>query len=156
MFIRKLVITSALGAFAFAGTALAAEPSQDALGGQGDPTQYDSTNPQANSPQSALGSQQEVQMKVKKVDEKKNLLTFEVPLSQSASIEDSNQQRINLSELSEGDEVRASFDPMTGDITKVERVNNNDGKDSKGSKTRSTNPANPTGDQQNQEPMGTY
>lgn len=147
MLIRKLVTASAVAAFAIAGPAFAA----DDMGGSQNqqPGMHDSTA--QNTPDQA--GMQELQATVKKVDKSSNKLTFEVPLSTQASIEDKNQKKIQLSELSEGDEVRASFDPVTGDITKVEVVSK--GKEDKTKKKDSTM-GQPGSEPSQQGPTGTY
>lgn len=151
MNIRKLVTAGTVAAFAFAGTAFAADDmgsTQD----QQPSTLHDSTTQRQSADQAGM---QELQATVKRVDKNNNKLTFEVPLSTQASIEDKNQKKIELSELSEGDEVRASFDPVTGDITKLEVVSQ--GKDDK-NKSKDSTMGQPGSqpDSGQQEPTGTY
>lgn len=152
MFIRKLVTASAVAAFAIAGPAFAADDwggaqdQQPSTQDQQPSTLHDSTDKQAGS----QAGMQELQATVKKVDKSNHKLTFEVPLSTQASIEDKDQKKIQLSELSEGDEVRASFDPVTGDITKLEVVSKKSDKSKKKDSTMEHQ-----GSQPSHEPTGT-
>jgi hypothetical protein len=60
-----------------------------------------------------------VTITVKSVDRSKNMVTFQAKVAPEANIE-SNGQPIRLNELKPGDSVRASFDPSTGDLIKLE------------------------------------
>lgn len=123
MLIRKLASTAAVATLAFAGPALANQDMEGSSPEHHGATQYDSTDKEATNQQQGA---QDVQMTVKEIDRTANKVTFEADLSSQASIQGENQEKLQLSELSEGDEVRASFDPLTGDITKLEVVKKGD------------------------------
>lgn len=122
MLIRKLASTAAVATLALAGPALANQDMQGGSAEQHGATQYDSTKQATGQQQGS----QPVQMTVKEVDRSNNKVTFEADLSSQASIQGENQETLQLSQLSEGDEVRASFDPATGDITRLEVVKKGD------------------------------
>ncbi len=60
-----------------------------------------------------------VTMTVRKVEPSKHKVTLDVQVSPEANITESGRA-IKLDQLKEGDEVRASFDPKTGDVVKLQ------------------------------------
>ena len=69
----------------------------------------------------APGNIRTVVIKVKDVDRAAHKVTFEAKVSPEANIS-RNGQPIRLDQLNEGDSIRVSFDPRTGDVTKAEVV----------------------------------
>jgi Cu/Ag efflux protein CusF len=64
---------------------------------------------------------QKISATVKKVDKTNHKVTFEAQLSPDAKLE-SNGQPIMIDQLKSGDSVRASFDPTTGDVNKLDVI----------------------------------
>jgi hypothetical protein len=62
-----------------------------------------------------------VTVRVRDVDTSKHTVVFEARVSPEASVM-SDGQPISIDQLKPGDEIRASFDPKTGDVVKVETV----------------------------------
>jgi len=62
-----------------------------------------------------------VTVRVRDVDTSKHTVVFEARVSPEASVM-SDGQPISIDQLRPGDEIRASFDPKTGDVVKVETV----------------------------------
>jgi len=60
---------------------------------------------------------------VKDVDKAEHKVQFEAQVSPEANIMESGQP-IKLDQLEEGDQVRASFDPSTGSVVKLEVIRN--------------------------------
>jgi hypothetical protein len=60
-----------------------------------------------------------VTLTVKEVDAKKHRVIFEATVTPEANVTSSGQP-IKLDQLKEGDTVRASFDPKTGDVVRVD------------------------------------
>ncbi len=56
---------------------------------------------------------------IKSVNASKDTVTLEVPLAPGATIL-KNGQNVSLKQIKQGDEVRASFDPMTHEIMKLD------------------------------------
>jgi hypothetical protein len=71
-----------------------------------------------NIPESQL---RKVTVRVRDVDPSKHTVVFEAHVSPEATVM-SNGQPIRIDQLKPGDEVRASFDPKTGEVIKVETV----------------------------------
>ncbi len=65
------------------------------------------------------GSLRTVTMTVRKVEPAQHKVMLEVQVSPEANITESGRP-IKLDQLKEGDEVRASFDPKTGDLVKLQ------------------------------------
>src|SRR4029077_12912891 len=62
-----------------------------------------------------------VTVRVKDVDTSKHMVVFEARVSPEATVMNDGQP-ISIDQLKPGDEIRASFDPKTGDVVKVETV----------------------------------
>jgi hypothetical protein len=73
---------------------------------------------QSNIPESQL---RKVQVKVKDVDPSQHTVVFEARVSPEAQVTSGNQ-KIKIDQLKPGDEIRASFDPKTGEVIKLETV----------------------------------
>jgi hypothetical protein len=58
-------------------------------------------------------------LQVKSVDAEHHRVTFEATVKPEANVTESGQA-IKLDQLKEGDVVRASFDPVTGDLIRVD------------------------------------
>jgi Cu/Ag efflux protein CusF len=69
-------------------------------------------------PESAM---RQATVTVKSVDKKHHKVTFEAQVRPEANVE-KNGQPIKLDQLKPGDSVRASFDPSTGQVMKLEVV----------------------------------
>lgn len=67
-----------------------------------------------------------VTVTVESVDPKQNKVTFEAAVQPEANIT-SDGQPIRLQQLQEGDQVRASFDPMTGELIKAQVIKKESG-----------------------------
>jgi Cu/Ag efflux protein CusF len=57
---------------------------------------------------------------VKKVDPKQHKVTFEAKISPEASYTTTTGEPIRIDQLKEGDQVRAAFDPATGQVMEVQ------------------------------------
>jgi hypothetical protein len=62
-----------------------------------------------------------VTVRVRDVDPSKHTVILEAHVSPEATVT-SNGQPITIDQLKPGDEIRASFDPKTGEVIKVETV----------------------------------
>ena|SRR2546425_1182846 len=71
-----------------------------------------------STPESQL---RKVTVRVKEVDPSSHTVVLEAHVSPEATVT-SNGQPITIDQLKPGDEVRASFDPKTGEVVKVETV----------------------------------
>ncbi len=67
-----------------------------------------------------------VTVTVESVDPKENKVTFQAMVQPEANIT-SDGQPIRLQQLQEGDQVRASFDPATGELVKAQVVKKESG-----------------------------
>lgn len=77
-------------------------------------TAHDSAKSYQKQAQTALpGGQTSMNVTVQKVDKANNKIWFETEVSDIAN-------KSTLDKLKPGDEVRASFDPATGEVTKIE------------------------------------
>lgn len=56
---------------------------------------------------------------VKEIDQDKKLVTLQLPLAPNASIM-KDGQKVSLSDVKEGDDVRASFDPQSKKIIRLD------------------------------------
>ena len=65
--------------------------------------------------------QRKVTVRVKDVDPSSHTVVFEAHVSPEATVT-SNGQKISIDQLKPGDQIRASFDPKTGEVLKVETV----------------------------------
>jgi len=65
--------------------------------------------------------QQEVMLTVTSVDQASNKVQFEANLDPTAQIQKGNET-ITVNDLQPGDNVRASFDPMTGEVQSLEVI----------------------------------
>lgn len=66
-----------------------------------------------------MSGQSDVQLTVKEISKADNTVTFQATVKPEASIMKEGQT-MRMEDLKEGDQVRASFDPTTGDVTKLE------------------------------------
>jgi hypothetical protein len=73
---------------------------------------------ETNLPESSL---RKVTVRVQSVDPAKHTVILEAHVSPEAEVQ-SNGQPIKIDQLKAGDEIRASFDPQTGDVVKVEKI----------------------------------
>jgi hypothetical protein len=73
---------------------------------------------QHNIPESQL---RKVTVTVRDVDPSQHTVVFTAHVSPEATVMN-NGQKIKIDELKPGDEIRASFDPKTGEVMKVEKV----------------------------------
>jgi hypothetical protein len=62
-----------------------------------------------------------VTVRVKEVDPSSHTVVFEAHVSPEATVT-SNGQKIAIDQLKPGDSIRASFDPKTGEVVKLETV----------------------------------
>jgi hypothetical protein len=77
---------------------------------------------QAQAPGSMQSSaQREVVLRVEDIDREENEITFESHLRPGAQVYRDGQP-IPMDQLQEGDQVRAAFDPQTGDVVRLELV----------------------------------
>ena len=65
--------------------------------------------------------QQEVTLTVTSVDQASNKVQFEANLDPTAQIQ-KGEETITVNDLQPGDNVRASFDPMTGEVQSLEVI----------------------------------
>jgi hypothetical protein len=77
-----------------------------------------STTKKSSVPESQL---RKVTIKVKDVDPTQHVVVFEARVSPEAQVM-SNGQKIAIDQLKAGDELRASFDPKSGEVVKLETV----------------------------------
>ncbi len=92
----------AAGCFAFAVPALAAQPMQE-------PSEQGTMNQQTSAYPGV----------VKSIDQHTNKVTLEVPLAPGATIM-RDGRTASLKDLKEGDDVRASFDPQTHKVIRLD------------------------------------
>jgi hypothetical protein len=91
---------------------------QSAPSGRPPSTTTTSRSKSTNIPESQL---RKVTVRVRDVDPGSHTVVLEAHVSPEANIT-SNGQPITIDQLKPGDEIRASFDPKTGDMIKVETV----------------------------------
>jgi Cu/Ag efflux protein CusF len=97
--------------------------------GQGSPSSSSSqgkmgSDQSSQGPSSSAQSSQNLRsmtLTVKEADSANKTVTFQAPVRSDASITQHGQP-ISLDQLKEGDQVRASFDPATGDLVNVQVV----------------------------------
>lgn len=84
--------------------------------GEGDTTETYERHGEGTTPEKNLRT---VTMTVRTVNSKAHRVTLDVQVSPEANITESGQP-IKLDQLKPGDQVRASFDPKTGDVMKLQ------------------------------------
>jgi len=67
------------------------------------------------------GAQQEVMLTVTEVDQQNNKVQFEANIDPTAQVQ-KGSETIAVSDLQPGDQVRASFDPNTGEVQSLEVI----------------------------------
>ena len=79
------------------------------------------THPGTPSPQTGAVEQKTLQYTgvVKEVDQDKKMVTLQLPLAPNVAIM-KDGQRASLGDIKEGDDVRASFDPMSKKINRID------------------------------------
>lgn len=95
--------------FALVAPAFAEEPAKGTTGMQGTPGMHE---PMEKSTSAYPGV-------IKEVDQDKKMVTLQVPLAPNAAIM-KDGQKVTLADVKEGDDVRASFDPQTHKIIKLD------------------------------------
>ena len=110
------------GLMGLGGLALAQSDSSPSMGGGDQPMPPGSTSKTyqqgTTTPQKDLRT---FSLKVKEVDKDKHTVDFQAKVKPEANIMESGQP-IKLDQLNPGDEVRASFDPSSGDIVRLEVI----------------------------------
>lgn len=91
---------------------------QSAPSGRPPSTTTTSRSKATSIPESQL---RKVTVRVREVDASSHTVVLEAHVSPEATVT-SNGQPITIDQLKPGDEIRASFDPKTGDVIKVETV----------------------------------
>ena len=121
---RALISTAAVGAMGFGGMLLTPAIAQTSDQGKRSVTMEQQTSAHP-------GDVRQLSLKVKDIDKKNHKVTFEAQVTPEANIEE-NGQPIKLDQLEKGDEVRASFVPGTGEVTKLQVTRHGDQSDQSG------------------------
>jgi len=104
-----------VGAALLAGAALAAGTGEPSSGAS---PQGGTTYPKQKASTAKASELRTVTVIVKQVDPEHHKVTFEATVKPEATT--SSGQPIKLDQLREGDKVRASFDPKTGEVVRVD------------------------------------
>ena len=120
---KKIVMATAMamlfaGGAAFAEGSTSKEKSGSASGSSTEEYGQGGSGSMSGSAQSEAAAKKGI-LTVKDVDQANNKVTFEAQVAPTTKILSATGEKLSLAQIKEGDEVRANFDPKTGNLQKM-------------------------------------